>query len=312
MSDTNKLLKVIRYDMPEPGLDLADERVKERLISETEYEARWNKVVCERQYGSDGQLEQLCEYAYDDKGFLLREVLKEGDGEVMEEKSWEPDEQGRIARQFLHYADGSKDTVEHEYDADGKLVKKVTMDEDGEVEETEVFVYEGRRLIQESLYDGMVEYDELAEMEPLREVLYRYDDKGLLLEVHEQNLMEEDKRRRVNQYNEAGHRTEVLVYDGNDELVERIQLEPDEKGRPLTVTEETRRMKNTIHMRYNDRGLVDLQEEYDLKGNLISRVERTYDDEGFLLESRVEQSNVAMDVKQYYIVKQIHESLSVS
>ena len=308
MSHTNKLFKVIRYDMPEPGLDLADERVKERLVSETEYDARWGKVIRDRQYGSDGQLEQETEYAYDDQGFLVREVLREGDGEVMEEKSWEADEQGRIARQFLHYADGSKDTIEHEYNADGQLIKKVTMDEDGEVEETEVFVYDSGRLVQESLYDGMVEYDELADMEPLREVFYRHDEEGLLLETHERNLMEEVERKRVNHYDEDGYRTEVLVYDENEELIERIQLTPDQKGRPLEVTEETRRMKNTIRMRYNEHGLVDFQEEHDLKGRLVSRVERIYDESGRLLESRVEQNNPAVNVSQYYVVKQIYGS----
>ncbi|TVR39908.1 MAG: hypothetical protein EA394_09010 [Bacteroidia bacterium] len=300
-----KTLRLVRYDLPAANTVLTDDDVMERLVSETDYEARWGKVTRERQYDSDGLLEQETEYAYNNDGFLIREVIREADGEVMTENSWEYEEGGRILKEYHHYADGSKDTIHHIYDADKRLVKKITEDADGEVEQVELFDYTDGFLTGESVYEEPVDPEQPAAEELVSEKVFVYDGDGRLLETLDRDLVNEVERRRVNEYDEeTGHRTGVMVYNERGDAIERIQLLPDEEGRPLEVVEETRQKKNTIKMHYNEQGMVHRQEEYDMKGKLVSKVDRVYDDYGHLLESRVLVNMPGFDVERHYVVRQ--------
>ncbi len=300
-----KTLRLIRYDLPDANALLTDEDVMERRVSETDYEPRWGKVTHDRQYDKDGVLEQETEYVYNDDGLMIREVIKEADGEVMTENSWEYGEGGRILKGYHHYADGSKDTVHHIYDADGRLVKKITEDADGEVEQVELFEYADGRLTSESVYEEPADPDHPADEELVSEKMLIYDSGGRLFETLERDLINEAERRRVNEYDEeTGHRTGVMVYNERGEAIERIELVSDEEGRPVEVVEETRQKKNTIKMHYNEKGMVYLQEEYDMKGKLVSKVDRVYDDHGHLLESRVVVNMPGFNVERHYVVKQ--------
>ncbi len=276
-----------------------------RIVSETEYESRWGKVVRERQYNNEGLPEQETTYSYNADGFLVREVLKEGDGMVMEERSWEPDERQRIGVEYLHYADGSEDKVTHAYNSEGQLIRKLTEDADGDPEKLEVFEYEDGRLVREAVYEDFDDPDDPGEV--VTEQLYTYDDDGRLIDKTDVDTMEDFHQRRVNEYDERGHRVQVTVFDKNDEPVERIRLRPDEKGRPVEVVEENRKKKNTTHMRYDAHGNVVFQEEYDMNGQLVSKVERTWDDNGLLLESRVTVNGPVQGVARHYVVRQEYE-----
>lgn len=264
-------------------------------------------MVRECQYGGDGLLEQITEYEYNEDGFLVRECLKEADGKVMEEKSWKPDKKGRIGWEFMHYADGSKDTVTYDYDADGFLIKKVTVDSEGEVEQAEVFEHKNGLLIREAVYDGLSDLNDLASLQPITEKTYHYDSDGRLLETVERDEQNELMYRKVNEYDEKGHRVTVVVYNQDGQAVERIQLKPDEKGRPVEVVEENRQKKNTLHLQYDESGNVAYQEERDMHGNLVNKVERSYDEDGRLIESHVQMNMPVHGVGRYYVVRQDYE-----
>ncbi len=265
------------------------------LMSREVFHPDFNKTVLQEQYGIDGQLEQTTVFEYDDRGFLIREVLKEADGTVTEEKSFEPDDRQRIAREYLHYADGSHDTIHYTYDDSGRVIRREIIDSDGDIEEISEMAYQDDQLVHELVKD--------ADGEIVDEHRYVYED-GLLQEVFHYNGQEESSQKRVYSYNDEGHRESVLVYDNDDNLIERFLFENDDQGRPIQIIEENRQKKNTIHMKYANHGHVGFQEEYDMKGNLVSRVERVYDDDGLLLESRIDATVPAMGVQQSYVVKQ--------
>ncbi len=268
---------------------------QEIMVSKEVFHPDFDKPVLLEQYGPDGQLEQTTSYEYDDKGFLIRETLKEADGTVMEEKSFEPDEKLRISREYLHYADGSRDTITYTYDQNGRVIRKETADPDGEVEEAREMSYQDDQLVHQAVKH--------ADGDIIEEHRYVYEG-GLLQEALHYNGQEGSSQKRIYSYDDKGHRESVLVYDEADNLIERILFDNDDEGRPIKVVEENRQKKNTIHMRYENHGNVAFQEEFDLKGNLVSRVERIYNEDELLLESRIEAVIPAMGTSHNYVVKQ--------
>lgn len=294
-----KRISVYRFNGP-AEFPLGDEASGQgQLQRTTDFHPDWNKPLAETQYDSQGLIEQLTEYAYDARGFLVREILKESDGEVVEERSFEPDDRQRIKKEFRHYADGSYDVTEFFYDGEDRLVKKVLADDEGEVERVEEFAYKEDRIVLEKATDG--------EGSLLLEISYTYGDNGFLEEVHLNNPEEGEAFQKVHAYTPEGKRESTLVYDGEGELVERYLFELDEKGNPATVVEETRKKKNTIRMAYDSQGNVVFQEEHDLNGELVNRVERRFDGQGNLVESRVVMRNPRMGLLQEYSVRQQFE-----
>lgn len=294
MGNKVKTISVYRksiFDAGKPGERTEAEPV---IVSTTEFHPQWGKPVMEVQYSQEGDMEQQARYEYDANGFLIREVLTEGHGEVLEEKSFEPDDQLRIKKEFRHYADGSFDTLEYWYDDAGHVVRKDLYDDEGVLESKEVFEYRDGLLVKEMTFEGD---DEL-----LAETEYTYDDDGLLDEKIIHQIDEGHYVRQEFSYNESGVRDAILGYNREGDLVERILFTLDDKGRPVSIEEENKRKKNQIRLAYDDADLLVFQEEFDMKGELVSRVSRNYDTNGLLLSSEVTARNPLLGQRQHYEV----------
>lgn len=272
----------------------ADEEPAEEefLVSESQYEPAFGKLLKETQFGEDGQVEQVMAYTYDEKGFLTGEELLDADGSVLEKRSFEPDDQGRIATEFIHYADGSADSIAYAWDEKGRVIKKERYDDAGELESAEYFEYEGDLLIRERSED--------AQGELLSQTQNTWDENGLLTEVVSENHEEDLWYRKVYRYDESGHRQATTTYNQEGDPVERILFENDEQGRPLEIVDENRRQKNTLRMEYNERGDIIFQDEHDVNGELISSIERSYDQTGRLLESHIVVRNLQRGISRSY------------
>lgn len=294
--DSRKISRISVYRIDGPAAFPArDEEIqKARLQRATDFHPEWGTPVAEVQYDLHGNVEQQTDYQYSDKGFMVREVLRESDGEVVEERSFEPDDRQRTGREFRHYIDGSHDVITFYYDDAGRVVKKITADDEGEVERVEEFEFLDGKPLRETATDG--------EGNVLMEIGYTYNEAGLLEEVHVLNPEEGEEYQKVHDYTPEGKRRSTLVYDNEGELIERYLFEVNEQGHPAMVVEENRMKKNTIRMEYDAQGHVVFQEEHDLNGELASRVERRYDPDGNLLESRVVLRNPRMGILQEYTV----------
>lgn len=298
---TNKIKTINIYRQPvqaeSSGNSVSDSKLEKYLVNSIEYHPEWQKVLCDIQYDPSGHKEQETEYDYDSQGFLISEILKEGDGEVVERKTYEPDEQMRIKKEYRHYADGSFDVVEYVYDSSGQLVQKILSDDEGELEQTVSFEYENGRIVRELTLDAYNEKE--------LEIEYVYDEEGLLDEKITLDHSEGEKRVQSYSYNEDGYRDGILTYDGQGELIERYLFAVDQKGRPITIVEENRQKKNSIKMEYDEKDHIIFQEEYDLNGNLLSRLRRHYNEDGLLLKSHVTSRHPLSGVNQQYEV--IHQ-----
>ncbi len=298
-----KIKKVNIYRKPGP-FDSDDDSgnksgFEKFLVNRIEYHPIWHKVILDTQFDPHGNVEQEAVYEYNDHGFLIREVLKEADGEVSEEKTFEPDEKMRIYKEYRHYVDGSYDVIEVHYDASDRVVKKILSDDEGVVESTVEYEYNNELLIRESHFDD--------EGDLVSEVLYAYDEDGLLDEKTTRNINEGEEVVRSYSYNDEGFRDAILTYDGKGELVERHLFTLDDQGRPVGVVEENKQKKNRLSMEYDANGNIVFQEEYDLHGNLVSMVRRHYDQEGLFQKSEVTARNPMSGVNQQYEVKHIYE-----
>lgn len=273
----------------------ADEPVEEEfLVSESQYEPAFGKLVKETQFGEDGQVEQVMSYTYNENGFLTGEELLEADGSVLEKRSFEPDDQGRIATEFVHYADGSADRIAYVWDENGRVVKKERYDDDDELESAEIFEYDGPLLVSERSED--------ARGELLSQTLNTYEN-GMLTEVVSENHEEGLWYRKVYRYDESGHRQAATTYNQEGDPVERILFENDDQGRPLQIVDENRRQKNTLRLEYNERGDIIFQDEHDVNGELINSIERSYDELGRLLESHIVVRNLQRAISRSYTLR---------
>lgn len=250
----------------------------EYLFSRTVFNDK-GKVVSEIHYDAEENIAQEYVFGYDNDGFLREELMKEDDGFVAEHKTYEPDEKGRIAKEMRHYMDGSFDTVTFSYNDQGLVSKKVTIDPDGDTESVEEFAYVNGFLAHYTLRDENGEILSERKME--------YDEKGNPVEVYEYDGSEGISNRKEIAYFPSGNRKETLLYNDAGQLVEKTVMKENEKGQLIQAVEETHTKKNTINFTYDEAGNIVSQEEFDRNGELVSRVERTYDENQMLLSSDV-------------------------
>ncbi|MBW6499477.1 MAG: hypothetical protein K0B09_13900, partial [Bacteroidales bacterium] len=133
-----------------------------------------------------------------------------------------------------------------------------------------------------------------------------YDENGKLTEVVTDNREEELWYRKVYRFDESGHRLSATTCNQEGDPVERILFENDDQGRPLQIVDENRRQKNTLRMEYNERGDIIFQDEHDVNGELINSIERSYDDQGRLLESHIVVRNLQRGISRSYSLRNVY------
>ncbi len=267
----------------------------EYLFSKTTFNEE-GKKLSEKQFDSQGNLIQEYVYEYDPNGFLTLELMREGDDFVVEKKTFLPDEKGRIQKEYRHYMDESYDTVNYHYNHEGLLIKKEVYDPDNELENIEEYEYEGKNLIRFVLKD--------ADEDILSEKRMKYDSSGNILELTEYDESEDTTIKKVYGYYPGGSKKEVLTYNEAGKLVEHVYLKEDNKGKVVQLIEETAHKKNTTNFSYDDKGNITNQEEFDKKGETVSRVNRKYNEHNILESSEVFIDGGGRGVSRNYTMRQ--------
>lgn len=284
-------LSILRIDVPpEAGFD--DFRDKKPITySQSKYDGFGN-LLEDVKFSDYGEITGKTVYQYDNKGHLISEETFDDTDELEEKITLQRDEKGNISKEFVHYLDDSKDTIEYHYDADGKLVKKLLLGGDGEIEREEIFTYDKGLLISEKT---------IEDEEVVKEATYEYNEKGQVIGLE---LTEDDgETSLVSEYDENGNRVKFLKYDGNGKLLEKHLYAYDEKNNLIETIEETPHKKVTTQIVRDEAGNAVSQKEFSRDGSLNHEVERDFDESGNVTEVRSFVSGTGQRPDRKYILK---------
>jgi hypothetical protein len=261
-----------------PGEEIDFTQEFEGKQSFNEYDETGN-LLLEIAYTQDGDVADKVEYRYDKNGRLLETLVYSEDDDILERKEVVRDTEGKVTREITHYLDGSADIHEYFYNDKGWVSGIQVKDDEGEIEYSEKYTYDGEMPVKVERYD-----DE-------EELIFSQEDEyeeGKLRTRTTWSDEDQEAYTLVQHFRPNGHREEELRYNSNDQLIEHNTWEEDEGGRIVKIVEENKLRKNTTEFAFDAKGNVTHQVETDLHGELNHEVYRQYDDEGELLLTTVE------------------------
>jgi hypothetical protein len=268
------------------------------LNSLQEYDENGN-LLKEANYNAVGDFDTLNYFKYDEKGFLVEELVHIDENEVAETHRVENREDGKPVCETIEYQDGSIDTVTFSYDENGNLVAEKQVDSDGLVESHEVYEYQDGMIVHEAVYG--------PEETILSENKHTYNEKGKLTETISWNSEEDQEIKVINNYGENDQLIETLRYLASGLLIARSNFTYNEKGVMTDLEEEDQNGIRRTKMETDEKGNMTLQEEYNEEGDLNLRIERSYNEEGEPLESTIYMDRHGNGADVYYTVKYEYE-----
>lgn len=265
---------------------------KNRTLIQVEYFDEKGLLLEEIKNDTYGQSAGRVVYNYDDRGFKISEESYDADGNPEERTTFEYDDAGKVTGGFIHYLDDSRDIINYEYNADGELVCKTWVNDEGETERIERFEYLDGNLVFESLHE---------EGELIRQNKFSLDEAGRILR---QEHMDGDEEYRIeNEYDDKGNLIQIIKYNSDDELIEKTRYTYDELGNRISAITEDGFLLRELTMEYANKILKSsLEREFNKSGQLIRQVVRIMDDEGYLTEVRVSQPGMVNQFFQKYIM----------
>lgn len=277
MKKTLKKETAYKTDYIIESIDSEPEEDKTYKSSYREFDPNEN-VLIDETYLSDGTVDRKYEYQY--KGNkLVDEKLYYGGDELSEHISYEYDGE-YLVKKYVHYQDETKDVIHHEYDDNGNLIRKTTVNNDGETEETEIMEYEADRVVSYSVYEDEEDSPSVIER-------WTYDENGEVTDYYNYDEFEGYITTVKSSYDENGRLYQTKGYrDGK--LKEKVGYKRrEDDGKPEEIIEEQPGVKTRVKLEYDNKGNVIGQHMYDRYDNLISRIKRKYDENGNLVESDV-------------------------
>jgi YD repeat-containing protein len=277
--------------------DLEEDEIREKEFMHqcTEFDEAGHPVEAIT-YNPDSSVEHTYKYQYNSEGKLEHELLFEGDGELTQHRSMEYNADGQIVKESTHYLDGTADELLYTYDKEGRLVSRRSIDSEGETGNYLVNVYEGENLVSET------EYDIAGEIITQRRVIY--EDGKIAGEVF---ITPEENFEILYSYDDDGVQSVRRRYNDDKNLMERNTYTYDTEGRISESMEETSSGIEINYTSYDEAGNVILQEEKSEDGELLSSIERTYDELNRNLTTSVIVQRPGQQVPQHYRIRTEYE-----
>ena len=263
------------------------------LYSHSEFDAKGN-LTEQSVYTQDGVLVERIINEFDANGFLIREKYLADADETSEEKSFQRDDKGLVLKEFKHYNDGSFDTTTYEYDNQYRIVSKVTMNDEGEIEQKILNEYRDDFLVKTQTFDGennLVQLDE-----------FKYDEKGNSVEHKKIDNESGTNAFIVTSYNHHGRKKEEITYDEDGDIINETSYAEDEKGRLLNIIEEGSEKDFAIKFTYDEQDNIIHQEELSNQGKQLVSVKREFDKDNNLIRSEVYIDGQGQTLPQHYEV----------
>lgn len=263
------------------------------LYSHSEFDAKGN-LTEQSVYTQDGVLVERIINEFDANGFLIREKYLADADETSEEKSFQRDDKGLVLKEFKHYNDGSFDTTNYEYDNQYRIISKVTMNDEGEIEQKILNEYRDDFLVKTQTFDGennLVQLDE-----------FKYDEKGNSVEHKKIDNESGTNAFIVTSYNHHGRKKEEITYDEDGDIINETSYAEDEKGRLLNIIEEGSEKDVAIKFTYDEQDNIIHQEELSNQGKQLVSVKREFDNDNNLIRSEVYIDGQGQTLPQHYEV----------
>ncbi len=273
-------------------LDETEIREKEYLHQFTEFDDSGLPVEAITYY-PDGSVEHKYKYVYDGNGKVIDELLLETDDEVTEHRSMEYNAEEQLEKEYIHYLDGTADQLIYTYDKEGRLISRRSIDSDGETGNYMVNLYDGDHLASET------EYEISGEIITQRKIIY--DENGKITE--EIFKTPEEDYQILYTYDEQGVASVRRRYNADKHLTERNTFTYDTEGRLSESMEETNAGIEITYTAYDTEGNTMLQEVKTDDGDLLSSIERTYDNTKRPLTTAVLSIRPGQNVPQHYRIR---------
>lgn len=219
------------------------------------------------------------------------EVVK---GRIVEDNFFAYNEAGSVVEKTKYYADGTPcEKFIVTYDSEGRVIEGCMYNSEGKIDFKKVITYDnkGNKLTEnESNEKGEVRVKES----------FKYDDKNNLINKDTQFFDGNLDAKTVFEYDKKGNLIKQHLYREGSWLTE-IYSKRIENG--ITIKEiqskSEKQKKEKKILKYNDKGNVIEESEYDAKGNLLERITYKYDAEGREIEVNWENPNGFLVYSKY-------------
>jgi hypothetical protein len=291
MNKKVKSITLYKKDNLRKAEQSGDSNDKGFRFSYTELDNKGNLIALIN-YDSNGEIEDKYICKFDDKGNLTEEINYLTDDEIAEHKTFLYNSEGKIDKTFKHYADGSKDIIQYNYDAIGNVSEKITLDADDQIELKEVMEWAEKLLMKKTIYEfGETVYEESN----------KYDDRGNRIENITWNP-EEGHSRNEYYYNDKNDLLKVLTFNNEKKLVAKTIYTYDEKGKLIMLEDESVKGKNTTEILYDERGNAIEQTETNKNGEINSKALRKYNEQNEVMETSVIIDLHGAGINQEYVL----------
>lgn len=268
----------------------------ERTLAETVYNED-GQILEEKRYAQDGSIENTLINTYENGLLVMQEHQGEFD-EFSEKLEFKYDDKGHLSKQLKHYADGSIDETIFSYNTQWQLIEKKTINDEGEQEELSRYTYDGSKLATEETLD--------ADGELVNSYHNTYDEAGNVIEQIVDGI--EGFQKIVHVFNSNNQRISTQKYNEDDECIEETLIEESEDRKLLKMQESINGNISYYTIELDNAGRQIKQEETDEDGDLISSIEREYDENGNLLLSKAMVYRPEFGTYQYYSISNILET----
>jgi len=248
-------------------------------------------------YNPDGTVEHKYKYKYNSEGKVIDELLVEADEEITQHRSMEYNTEGVLVKEYVHYLDGTADQLIYTYNKEGRLVSRRSIDSDGETGNYLVNVYDGEFLVSET------EYEIGGEIITQHKIVY--DEHGNIIE--EVFRTPEENYHLIYSYDENGKASVRRRYNEDKHLLERNTFTYDTEGRISESMEETSSGIEITYVFYDAAGNVIKQEEKTEEGELLSTLERCYDETNRLISTTVFYDKPGPQAAYHYRIRLEYE-----
>ncbi|MDZ7775551.1 MAG: hypothetical protein U5L09_08090 [Bacteroidales bacterium] len=272
---------------------LSSDRIirKRYLFNKTFFDEKGNIIRTEK-YHPDGHLEEYEEHTYDKKGFLT-DTKTVMNGEIADHSTFEIAE-GKVLKEFVHYLDGTKDTVRYDYD-NGNLVRKAYFDYEGVLEKETLFQSSEN-------HTKEVTKDEEGDITEEKE---KYYENGNLVKEKYRDAFTGAQFEIVYEYDDEGRECKTTRFDGHGNVAEDLEKQYNDQGKLVFIDDSSNKKK--VAYTYDKQGRLVLQEEKLYDDTVVSTIRRTYNSDGLHVSSEVYMNGFDLQMSQHYNVHHEYE-----